>query len=215
MTAKKIHSKDDHRGKILIISAEGATIRQSASEHGILPGPREGSQADRLLLIDNGKEGGHEVLESVASIFTNCSHVEGVDWIYKGSRSGFDKASDFELTAGDFTSSNIDLPRMSGGLIAISGVGDCGGCTTRSCRYAKGAQELGAMPIVVSTEPFRPLAERLLASTGVPLGALVTIPHPILGAPESQVRESAKIIAAAIERKYSLSASRLTGNSLV
>jgi hypothetical protein len=76
--------------------------------------------------------------------------------------------------------------------IAITGLCNCGGCTTWAIRDTVGALEKGIPTVVVCTEHFVTLARSLAAQRGHRELRIEVLPFPLEGRPEEEVRQVAR-----------------------
>lgn len=73
--------------------------------------------------------------------------------------------------------------------LTIVGLANCGGCTMQSVADALGSLEAGVPTVLVSTEHFVDLAHTLAAEGGWPALPIVSLPFPLEGLPEGEVRQ--------------------------
>ncbi|MDO8364178.1 MAG: hypothetical protein Q7V88_14890 [Actinomycetota bacterium] len=78
--------------------------------------------------------------------------------------------------------------------LAVSGLGNCGSCTSWSVRDAITASTHGLPAAAVATEQFEPLARVLAADGGRPGLRVMVLPYPYDTLPEEQVRAHARAL---------------------
>lgn len=81
---------------------------------------------------------------------------------------------------------------LAGADVAISGLANCGSCTSWSVRDALTAAERGLPTTAVATAHFEPLARRLAVDGGRPGLRVVVLPYPYDTLPEAEVRAHAR-----------------------
>jgi len=83
--------------------------------------------------------------------------------------------------------------------VAIAGLGDCGACSTCSLYDAVTMERRGVPSTVLITEPFQTLIASLAAKLGAPGYHTLSVPHPVWGKDEDELRALARpIVATAI-----------------
>lgn len=148
-----------------------------------------------LTLIDNGKPNGRAILGYLADELAGLLPLARVDLHTKPtSAAPIDEATAKELAA----SSNL----------VISGVGDCGGCSSCSLHDAIQLEQLGVPAVVIITEPFVPMVSAFAASLGMAgYPAFVVLPHPVSSLDDSELRQIAATAAADVARHLTVNVS--------
>lgn len=78
--------------------------------------------------------------------------------------------------------------------VVISGLGDCGACSTCSLYDAVMLEQRGVPATVLITEPFQSLIASLAAKLGAPGYHSLSVAHPIWGKDEAELRVLAESI---------------------
>lgn len=164
--------------------------RPRASSLVLAPRPANNAPL-RLLLVDNGKPRASEILRFLAEAMADDLQVVAVNRHVKTSASVVLSAEE----AADLAERND---------VALTGLGDCGGCSAGSMQDALTLERAGIPATVVVTEPFQGLvtqhAERLGAAAGHPT---IVLPHPVA----TKDVESLRLLA---QRTASLAVRHLT-----
>ncbi len=134
-------------------------------------------------LIVNGKPLAFELLGMIADELTSAlSRPISVEIVRKPSA-----AIQLEEAEADRIAALADF--------VVCGLGDCGACSTTSLYDALMFERRGVPATLVITEPF----QSIIASTGARLGApgyhTVTVPHPVFGKTDDELRELARGLA--------------------
>jgi hypothetical protein len=97
------------------------------------------------------------------------------------------------LTGADFERAQADYETMLATAdVVISGLANCGSCTSWSVRDALSGSARGLPTVAVATEQFEPLARLLAADAGRPGLRVVVLPYPYDTLPEEEVRAHAR-----------------------
>lgn len=121
----------------------------------------------RILLVDNGKPKARELLTGLADAMSSTLTVISVVHHRKASASVVLGAEEARDLAADHD-------------IAITGLGDCGGCSAGSLQDALALERAGLPATVLITEPFQGLVADLAARLGdLPGYRAVVLPHPV------------------------------------
>jgi hypothetical protein len=97
------------------------------------------------------------------------------------------------LVGADHDRAQAELDAMlASAHVAISGLANCGSCTSWSARDALAGIERGLPTTAVATAHFEPLARQLAADGGRPGLRVVVLPYPYDTLPEDEVRAHAR-----------------------
>jgi hypothetical protein len=134
------------------------------------------SDGASLVLIDNGKSHAKIVLlmlaEELRARLPQIAHVEV-----------------FSKTSAAVTVTDDEARRLADrATLVVTGLGDCGACSSCSVLDAIKLEKLGIPATAVITEPFTPLVEHFALTTGMPGYHNVTLPHPVATRPDDEVR---------------------------
>lgn len=129
-----------------------------------------------LVLIDNGKSHAKIVLMMVAEELQQrlpqIAHVE----VFSKTSAGVTVTDDEARTLADRST------------LVITGLGDCGACSSCSVLDAITFEKLGIPATAVITEPFVGLVEKFAQTVGMPGYHNVVLPHPVATRPDDEVR---------------------------
>ena len=129
-----------------------------------------------LTLIDNGKSHAKIVLEMVAEqVMKRIPQITTVEILSKTSAG---------LIVTDAQARDI----ASRSALVITGLGDCGACSSCSTLDAITFEKLGIPATVIITDPFVGLVERFAKKAGMPGYHTVVLPHPMATRPDAEVR---------------------------
>lgn len=81
--------------------------------------------------------------------------------------------------------------------VVITGLGDCGACSTCSLYDAVMFERRGVPATVLITEPFQSLIASLAAKLGAPGYHTLSVPHPVWGKDEEELRALARTVVPA------------------
>jgi hypothetical protein len=151
------------------------TTKPDPAAEMLSPFPGDQRQAT-VGLIDNSKDNSDVVLSYVADDLAETFGASAV-WVRKKLPSaGIDHDDLRKLIAEcDFV---------------VSGVGDCGSCTTWSCSDAVEAERNGVPAILVCSETFAPLARSVARALGAASLRLAIVSHPVGGLTLDALRET-------------------------
>lgn len=127
-------------------------------------------------LIDNSKDNSDVVLSYVADDLAETFGAS-VIWVRKKLPSAGIDHDDLRKLVAECS-------------FVISGVGDCGSCTTWSCIDAVEAERSGIPAILVCSETFSPLAKSVALSLGAASLRLAVVSHPVGGLTLDALRET-------------------------
>jgi hypothetical protein len=165
------------------IDASGPAPRQELLEPAV------------LTLIDNGKPNGRAILGHLADALADELPLARVDLHTKPTSA----APISEATAKELAARST---------LVISGVGDCGGCSSCSLHDAIQLEQLGVPSVVIITEPFVPMVSAFAASLGMPgYPAMVVLPHPVSSLPDAELRRIASAAAPDVARLLTVNVS--------
>lgn len=140
-----------------VLAAEKSTLRLAPR------GPLAGA---RLTIIDNGKPRARELLGGIAEQLTQRYGLGAVTVFSKPSASKV--ITEEEAVAIAETSD-----------LALTGLGDCAGCSACSLQDAVLMERHGRASTVVISEPFVGLITSLSAKLGAAGYPVVVVPHPV------------------------------------
>ncbi|MQA88425.1 MAG: hypothetical protein GEV03_28365 [Streptosporangiales bacterium] len=149
------------------------TGRTADAESVARPGPARLDGA-RIAVLDNTKPGAVELMERIAEVLVG---EHGADsYVVERKLSASQGASEEQLQG---VHEACDL--------AITGSGDCGGCTSWSCHDAVALERLGTPTVLVCTDAFVRLARVTAERAGLPRIRIVEVEHPIGGQPRERI----------------------------
>ena len=129
--------------------------------------PRLGSvKGMRLALLDNGKTNADKYLNMVGDLLTQRYGVGSVKMFHKAALS---KPAPEETLQAIVAESDF----------AVTGIGDCGSCSTNSVHDGVEIERLGIPAVAVCTEAFRVGLDALTAMRGMPDYRYAIVPHPL------------------------------------
>jgi hypothetical protein len=129
-----------------------------------------------LVLIDNGKSHAKIVLLMLADeLRVRLPEIEHVEVFSKASAA--------------VTVTDDEARRLAErATLVVTGLGDCGACSSCSVLDAITFEKLGVPATAVITEPFAPLVEKFAITMGMPGYHNVTLPHPVATRSDDEVR---------------------------
>lgn len=148
-----------------------------------------GIDGRRIALLDNNKPGATAILERLGDRLREQGATEVRRW-RKALPSG---PSPYVGDAGEQAD------------IVLSGVGDCGSCSSWSLRDALDVELLGRPTVTLVSAPFAELVRIEAEALGMPDLRILTVPHPIATLPEADLHAIAddlfdRVIASVVER---------------
>jgi hypothetical protein len=151
--------------------------------------PRATRQATlRLTVVENGKPRARELLTAIAHGMS--AELDGLT-VAVVSKASASWPIDDELARSIAATSDL----------AITGLGDCGGCSANSLADAVALEQAGVPATAVITEPFVNLVAAYAARLGVPGYPVVVLPHPIASLDDADLQTlAAKAVPLALER---------------
>ena len=120
----------------------------------------------RLGLLDNGKTNAAKFLNMVADILVR---EYGVGAVKMFSKDTLAKPASRELLHAIIADSDF----------VVTGLGDCGSCSTNSVHDSIEIEKLGIPAVAVCTEPFLPGLDALTRMRGMPDYKFAVSPHPL------------------------------------
>jgi hypothetical protein len=176
---------ENRDGDILtILSPEPA--RQERRHRGA---PRLKSlEGSYVALLDNNKPGADIILERLGVLLQE----RGVKTVRRWQKSLPSGPSPYVQEAAEVAD------------VVISGLGDCGSCSSWSLRDAAEAELLGRPTVTLVSEPFSQLVRLEAQALGVAELPIFTVPHPVATRTEEELRQLAdglldKIVGAVME----------------
>lgn len=131
------------------------------------PAPRLSSLKGRSVgLLDNSKTNAEKYLKMVADILVNRYGVGEVKLFRKEALS-----KPAPLNVLDELAAACDF--------AVTGIGDCGSCSTNSVHDGIELEKRGIPAVAICTEAFRPGLDALAKMRGMPDYRFVIVPHPL------------------------------------
>ena len=131
------------------------------------PAPRlKDLRGVRLGLLDNGKTNAVKFLNMVGSILVEKYGVGEVTMFHKAALSKPAPREVLEALVKDST-------------FAVTGIGDCGSCSTNSVHDGIEMEKMGIPAIAVCTEAFLPGLDALCKMRGMPEYKFAVVPHPL------------------------------------
>jgi len=73
--------------------------------------------------------------------------------------------------------------------LVVTALGDCGSCSSWSCRDAIEFERRGTPAVLLCSEVFEPLVRSVASGLRVAVPRLVVLPHPIGGVPEADLEQ--------------------------
>ncbi|WP_187369302.1 UGSC family (seleno)protein [Baekduia soli] len=148
-----------------------------------------------LLLIDNGKSHAKIVLLMVAEeLRGRLPEIEHVEV--------------FSKTSAAVTVTDDEARRLAEqATLVVTGLGDCGACSSCSVLDAITFERLGVPATAVITEPFAGLVAEFAITAGMPGHHHVTLPHPVATRQDAEVRALVAGVAGAIVQQLTGAAS--------
>jgi hypothetical protein len=134
-----------------------------------------------LGLVDNGKGRAADVLEAVARHLTDRGLVASHFMIRKTS-------------AGKPITSQERADLLARADVVISGVGDCGACSSCSLHDAVLCSDEATPSAVIVTTPFVRLAQATASNLGAPTLPVMVVEHPIWTRDEAWIDAAARCI---------------------
>jgi hypothetical protein len=129
-----------------------------------------------LTLIDNGKSHAKIVLSLLAEeLSRRIPEIERVE-IHSKPSAGLPVTDDEARIISE------------GSALVVTGLGDCGACSSCSVLDAIKLEKLGTPASAVITEPFVPLVEKFARTAGMPGYHNVVLPHPVATRSDEEVR---------------------------
>lgn len=130
------------------------------------PAPLASLEGARLALLDNRKPGAGTLLAALGEILVrDCGVAET-------------SASQKE-SAGREVASELVAQIASWATAAVTGIGDCAACTASSFRDATALERAGVRTVLLITEPFVGIRDRIAQMAGLPGYPAVVLRHPI------------------------------------
>lgn len=120
----------------------------------------------RLGLLDNGKTNAVKFLNMVADILVKEYGIGEVQMFHKAALS---KPAPREVLEALVKASDF----------AVTGIGDCGSCSTNSVHDGIEMEKMGIPAIAVCTEAFLPGLDALSKMRGMPDYKFAVVPHPL------------------------------------
>ena len=123
---------------------------------------------DVLVIVDNGKPNAGELLAAFARRLIDLLGLDPADvQVERKPAAGQPITEDRARALGERAT------------IAITGLGDCGGCSACSVHDAVLLERFGVPAVPVITEPFQGLAGMVADRLGLPGLSPVVVPHPV------------------------------------
>lgn len=135
-----------------------------------------------VALFDNGKQNADLLLDELGRVLLERFAVERV--VMSKKRVGTAAAPIEELEQ-----------LLGQGDVVVTAVGDCGSCSASAVADGIALERLGMPAVVVCSDSFRASADAIAKVHGAPGYRYVTVPHPVAGLTEAQVREKARSAA--------------------
>ncbi len=133
----------------------------------------------RITLINNGKPKTLQLLTYIAEAFARQYAVRSVEVHSKPSA-----GSPIDEVTASTISARSDL--------VITGLGDCGACSSCSLVDALYMEKLGVPAAVVITDPFTDVCERVSRRMGFPGYPPIVVPHPAASRSDDWLRKRAE-----------------------
>lgn len=136
----------------------------------------------RLGLLDNGKTNADKFLNMVGEILVKKYGVGEVHMFHKEalSKPAPQEVLDALLKSSDF---------------AVTGIGDCGSCSTNSVHDGISIEKMGIPAVAVCTEAFLPGLDALCRMRGMPDYRFAVVPHPLGVLFDDELRGRAELAA--------------------
>lgn len=125
-----------------------------------------GVKGMRLALLDNGKTNAEKYLNMIGDLLTQRYGVGSIKMFHKAALS---KPAPEETLAAIVAESDF----------AVTGIGDCGSCSTNSVHDGVELERLGIPAVAVCTEAFRLGLDVLTNMRGMPDYRYAIVPHPL------------------------------------
>lgn len=132
-----------------------------------------------LGLLANRKRNADKLLEAIGNVLMEKYGLKGV---VARSKSSSSKPCSPDL--GDELAGQCDL--------IVTGVGDCGSCSSYTAHDAIGLEARGTPTVVLVTEPLLSVAEMMAEVGGIPDYPFVVLPHPLGSLSCEELRERAE-----------------------
>jgi hypothetical protein len=175
---------DDHEIVVLRPDTEPQALATAD-----LAARRELPERPVIGLIDNGKPGARELL-SVLAEELGKRVGRGADAVLVSKPSASYPIPDDEAAQ---LASRCD--------VVVAGLGDCGACSSCSVHDAVKIEIAGTPATVLITEPFQAIVASNAAKLGMPGYHVLTVPHPVWGKDDDELRALAlQIVDAAISQ---------------
>lgn len=136
----------------------------------------------RLGLLDNGKTNAVKYLDMVAAILVERYGVGQVKMFHKAALSKPAKPETLRELA-DYSD------------FVVTGIGDCGSCSTNSVHDAIELEKLGVPTVAVCTEAFRLGLDTLTKMRGMPDYRFAIVPHPLGVLFDDELQKRAELAA--------------------
>ena len=167
----------------MAIATTSFTVLSPAPERVLLTrvrAPRaEGLEGRTVGLLDNNKPGANVILQRLADVLCERGAARVESW-RKSLPSGPNPYVAVAAREAD---------------IIISGVGDCGSCSSWSLRDAFEVELLGRPTVTLVSEPFEQLVHLEASSLGLPDLSIFTVPHPMATLSEDELHAIADRLA--------------------
>lgn len=141
----------------------------------------------RLGLLDNSKTNAAKFLQMVADILVERYGVEEVSMFRKEALS---KPARPEVID--------ELVKWAD--CAVTGIGDCGSCSTNSIHDGIEIEKRGIPCVAVATDAFRPGLDALTEMRGMPDYQFAIVPHPLGVLFDEELRQRAELAAPEVGR---------------
>lgn len=136
----------------------------------------------RVGLLDNGKTNADKFLGMVGEILVRKYGVGQVKMFHKDalSKPAPQEVLDALVKESDF---------------AVTGIGDCGSCSTNSVHDGISIEKMGIPAVAVCTEAFLPGLDALCRMRGMPSYKFAVVPHPLGVLFDDELRGRAELAA--------------------
>jgi hypothetical protein len=180
---------------ITVLRPDKSAVSSGDGPAGALAERRPIPDGAILTVIDNGKSHARIVLQMVADeVRERCPQIASVEVVSKTS-------------AGILVSDEQARTVAARSALVITGLGDCGACSSCSTLDAIAFEKLGVPASVVITEPFTGLVDRFARIVGMPGYHNVVLPHPVATRSTAELRELVSGIADEIFEQLTVGAS--------
>ncbi len=152
-------NQEAHVGSLKVLSPKPSRVSWDRKKAARLPG----LSGATIGLLDNNKPGAEVILKRLAELLRERGAGEVVYW-RKSLASG---PSPYVKEA----AARCDL--------VISGLGDCGSCSSYALRDALDVELLGRPTVTLVSEPFKKLVHFEAEALGIPDIPILTVPHPV------------------------------------